>query len=79
MQDRRKLVRTGKAFHWDIGGRVTPGFKVPPCKEWENLPLYYIMMISVMYTNNSAEIAGEDGSGSPNGIPSVGVESGLRE
>ena len=43
------------AIQWDIGGRVTRGFKVHPFKEWEMLTANFIM-VTVVYTNNSAEL-----------------------
>ena len=56
-QGRRKLVRTGAAIHWDIGGCVTHSFKVHSRKMKNRLPEYF-MMATVVYTNNSAGIAG---------------------
>ena len=54
-QGRRKLVRTGAAIHWDIGGRVTRNFKVLPCKSGKYFQRNF-MMATVVYTNSSAEI-----------------------
>lgn len=57
VQGRRKLVRTGAAIHFDIGGRVTRTIKVHPCKEQENFPVYFMLATVVyMYTKNSAEM-----------------------
>ena len=53
-QGRRKLVRTGAAIDWDIGGCART-FKVLPRKKNKNFREYF-MMATVVY--HSAEIAG---------------------
>ena len=56
-QGRRKLIRTGVAIHWVMGGCVTRSFKVSPYKKKKISGVFYTMMATVVYTNNSAEIA----------------------